>query len=64
MAAENTSAYDRNTYFGGWFDANRDCQNTRHEVLIAEGTGVRLNSSSCTVASGTWRSFYDGKTYS
>jgi hypothetical protein len=63
VAAENTSAYDRSRYFGGWTDTDRDCQSSRHEVLLAEGTGVRLSSSSCTVVGGTWRSFYDGKTY-
>ena len=33
-AAESNSGYDR-AKFGGWIDANRDCQNTRHEVLIS-----------------------------
>lgn len=63
VAPENTSAYDRQRYFGSWIDSNGDCQNTRHEVLIAEGTKIGLSSSGCTVTTGTWRSFYDGKTY-
>lgn len=63
VAAENTSPYDRDRYFGGWGDTDGDCQNSRHEVLIAEGTGVGLSASRCTVTSGSWRSFYDGRTY-
>ena len=64
VSPENTSPYDRSRSFGGWGDTDGDCQSTRHEVLIAEGTGVGLSASRCTVTSGTWRSFYDGRTYS
>ena len=63
VAPENTSAYDRQRFFGNWIDADADCQSTRHEVLISEGTNIGLSSSRCTVVAGTWRSFYDGKTY-
>lgn len=63
VAPENTSPYDRARYFGGWGDSDGDCQSTRHEVLLAEGTGTALSASRCTVVSGTWRSFYDGRTY-
>ena len=63
VAPENTSAYDRNAQFGGWADADGDCRTTRHEVLQQEGTRVTWSSRGCTVTGGTWRSFYDGRTY-
>lgn len=63
VAAENNVGYDRTRYFGGWRDIDRDCVNTRHEVLLAEGTLLRRSSTGCTVVGGQWRSFYDGRTY-
>ncbi len=66
VAVENNAGYDRRRYFGhDWIDADRDCRNTRQEVLASEGTGVRYSASSggCTVSAGTWRSFYDNRTY-
>jgi len=62
--AENGSGYSR-SYFGGWRDANGDCQNTRAEVLITESkVPVTFTSSGhCTVKSGRWYSWYDGKTW-
>ncbi len=64
VAAEDNTGSSRSLW-GQWTDADRDCHNTRQEVLMAEGTGVRFSASSrgCTVSAGTWRSFYDGKTY-
>ena len=35
VAAENNAGYDR-AKFQDWVDADHDCQNTRHEVLISE----------------------------
>lgn len=63
VAPEDTSAYDRDRYFGQWKDADRDCRSTRHEVLQQEGRDLRWSSSGCTVVTGTWRSMYDGRTY-
>jgi hypothetical protein len=64
VAPEDNTGSSRERW-GGWIDADRDCQNTRQEVLVAEGTGVRFSASSggCTVSAGTWRSFFDGKVY-
>ncbi|MDP9434701.1 MAG: hypothetical protein M3P93_05675 [Actinomycetota bacterium] len=64
VAAENNAGYDRDRYFGDWVDADGDCQNTRHEVLIAESqVAPALSSSGCTVTAGQWTTFYDDRTY-
>ncbi len=59
-----SSTYDR-ALFSHWSDDNRDCQNTRAEVLIAESrvTPRYTDSRKCTVLSGKWVSAYDGVTW-
>lgn len=55
VAAERNADYDRERSFGGWTDADGDCQNTRQEVLLAESTvPATLSSSGCTVVGGRW----------
>ena len=64
LAAEQVGGYDRDRYFGGWTDADRDCRNTRAEVLQQESyVAVRYSSSGCSVASGRWWSYFSGRTY-
>ncbi len=42
--------------FGYWKDTDGDCQNTRHEVLIAESAAsiIFKGNSECSVDSGKW----------
>ena len=59
----STVAYDRNLY-GGWIDADGDCQNTRHEVLIDESTiPVTLDTRRCKVIAGRWEDPYTGRVF-
>lgn len=52
--------YDRDV-FGGWADADGDCQNTRHERLIdLSRTPVRLSENGCHVTQGHWVDLYTG----
>ena len=55
--------YERKSY-RHWIDEDRDCQNARHEVLIAESssTVVFKTEKGCRVVSGSWNDPYSGKT--
>ena len=63
LADSNCPKYDRKSY-RHWIDEDRDCQNARHEVLIAESispVGFKT-SKGCRVVSGSWDDPYSGKT--
>jgi uncharacterized protein DUF1524 len=61
VAAEShQSTYDR-SLFPHWITISGSCD-TREEVLKRDGTGV-VTGSNCSATSGTWRSPYDGATW-
>ena len=37
VAAENNTGYDRDAQFGGWKDANGDCQNRACQLVCVSG---------------------------
>lgn len=55
--------YKRSHFGSGWADEDRDCQNTRQEVLIAMSTTpVRFNTEKeCRVVFGRWISLFTGE---
>ncbi len=55
-ARQTPRGYDRSK-FGGWRDADRDCRDTRAEVLVSESR--RAVTGRCTVTRGRWYSSYD-----
>lgn len=65
VAAENNAGYDRTRYFGSWLDTNRDCQNTRAEVLLQEArvAATYTTSRRCTVRTARWLTSWDNRTH-
>lgn len=61
-STSSTGGYDR-SYYGDWVDADGDCQDTRQEVLISQGTNIELNANGCRVVSGRWDGLYTSETF-
>ena len=61
VANESTTAYNR-ALFKHWIDADKDCFDTRVEVLIAEAKTWPKFKSRCKVTTGEWFSVYDNQT--
>ena len=56
--------YDRLEWHPRWLDADKDCQDTRQEVLISESaTPPVMDAKGCRVLSGTWLDPYTGNTF-
>ena len=55
--------YDRELY-GSWIDKDGDCQNQRHELLIALSTGpIRYSDDGCRAVHGRWNDPYTGRIF-
>ena len=61
--AKQDDGYSRSKFGHGWSDDDSDCQNARHEALIAQSTTpVRFKSGDeCQVAFGRWISPFSGE---
>ena len=61
VRAETPRGYERDKFGSGWTDADRDCRDTRAEVLRSESK--RATTGRCTVRRGRWFSYYDHRTW-
>lgn len=60
ISSERIPAYSRDEW-QHWIDEDRDCQDTRQEVLIEESLVTpTLDTRGCRVLSGLWRDEYTG----
>jgi len=63
IVVEDIATYDR-AEWNHWIDSDKDCQNTRHEVLQVESLVpvTFKDDSQCPVESGEWYDAYTGGT--
>jgi hypothetical protein len=63
LLGASIGTYDRSTW-RHWTDDDRDCMNTRHEVLAAESlTPIATDRGGCRVLSGKWVCPFTGETF-
>lgn len=57
-----SQTYVRSEWGNSWIDVDKDCQNTRQEVLINQSlVPVAMDATGCKVISGLWLCIYTGK---
>ena len=62
VLASSTAIYYSRTDYKHWIDADKDCQNTRQEVLIVESLEkVVFDKKGCEVVKGRWYDPYTDK---
>jgi 5-methylcytosine-specific restriction endonuclease McrA len=59
--ARGIPTYDRDAFGDGWSDDDRDCQDTRQEILQRDLVDVVLTADGCDVATGTLHDLYTGE---
>lgn len=60
VSASFAQTYNRNDWGASWADADKDCQNTRQEVLIQESLiPVTLDSTGCILSKQDMVVFWD-----
>ncbi|HLW57617.1 MAG TPA: DUF1524 domain-containing protein [Bacteriovoracaceae bacterium] len=59
-SCSSTEVYKRKEWHSRWIDEDKDCQNTRAEVLIERSLVpvTFTNKKKCTVKSGKWNDYY------
>lgn len=56
--------YQREAFGASWLDVDRNCMNTRHEILRETSTGrVTLSRSGCSVTHGRWNDPYTNRIF-
>lgn len=61
QSTASAPAYQRDRFGSGWVDEDRDCRDTRNEVLARDLTEVTLSSDGCLVLSGSLVDPYTGQ---
>lgn len=62
VSAQVDTPFNRSAWLSSWKDEDKDCQNTRQEVLIQESlVPPVMDSTGCKVVSGIWFSLYTGE---
>ena len=59
----SNTKYGRDKHFGNWRDEDRDCLNTRAEVLVRDSL-IPPIIKKCLVVSGRWYSVFDSRVHS
>ena len=64
MARKSPIARYKRSLFGAWQDQDKDCQNTRHEILISRSLKPVSfkDKKQCYVKAGEWKDFYYDET--
>lgn len=64
-ACAETTPYKRGQWLGRWADADKNCRNTRDEILLARSleTVKFKNNKACKVETGKWADFYHNSFY-